>query len=109
MENNVQDLYLIEFGLARKNKIIETNEHYEMRDERKGFVGTGRFASIHAHEGIEQTRRDDLEGLAYTLIWLLKGSLPWCGLPGDTEEEKLRNIYEKKITTDILKMMPILI
>lgn len=41
--------------------------------------GTIRYASVHAHLGRTGSRRDDLESLAYTLIFLIRGRLPWQG------------------------------
>lgn len=38
-----------------------------------------RYASVHAHLGRTASRRDDLESLAYTLVFLLRGRLPWQG------------------------------
>ena len=37
------------------------------------------YASVHAHLGRTGSRRDDLESLAYTLVFLLRGRLPWQG------------------------------
>ena len=41
--------------------------------------GTVRYASVHAHLGRTASRRDDVESLAYTLLFLYKGRLPWQG------------------------------
>jgi hypothetical protein len=39
-----------------------------------------RFASINAHLGIDQSRRDDVEALAYVLLYFLEGQLSWQGM-----------------------------
>ena len=93
-------VYIIDLGLAKKYRDLSTGEHAPMR-KGKGFVGTGLFASIHAHEGVEQSRRDDLESLAYTLVWLLKGSLPWSHVPCTNEAQWLEAIYRKKVETPV--------
>ncbi|QHO47028.1 uncharacterized protein DS421_6g192790 [Arachis hypogaea] len=58
--------------------------------------GTIRYASVHAHLGRTGSRRDDLESLAYTLIFLIKGRLPWQGYQGDN---KSFLVCKKKMAT----------
>ena len=48
------------------------------------FWGTARYASTHAHLGRTASCRDDLQSLAYTLIYLAKGELPWQHLDVST-------------------------
>jgi hypothetical protein len=51
--------------------------------------------------GFEQSRRDDLEGLGNTLIYLHQGFLPWQSIKGGNIHEKYRKIMQKKISTSI--------
>ena len=88
-------LYLIDFGLAKKYRSGKTLEQIPFVNNKK-LTGTARYASIHALEGCEQSRRDDLESLGYVLIYFLNGSLPWQGLRVKTKEEKYKKILEKK-------------
>ena len=51
---------------------------------------------MNSHKGKELSRRDDLESLLYTLIYLLNGSLPWTGLKMQERSKKLVAIMEQK-------------
>ena len=92
---NQRMIYIIDFGLSKRYKDKHTGEHVPYR-EGKGLTGTARYASLFTHMGIEQSRRDDIEGIAYNLIFFCKGSLPWQGVRAKTKKEKHNLIMEKK-------------
>lgn len=93
-------LFLIDFGLAKKYRSSRSYVHIKYR-EKKSLTGTARYASVNAHLGIEQSRRDDLESLGYVLIYFNKGSLPWQGLKATTKKQKYEKISEKKMSTPV--------
>jgi casein kinase 1 len=93
-------VYLIDFGLAKKYRDPKTHQHIPYR-ENKNLTGTARYASINAHLGIEQSRRDDLEAIGYVIIYLTKGYLPWQGIKANNKQEKYHKIMEKKMTTPV--------
>ncbi|KAM7459349.1 hypothetical protein LguiA_036343 [Lonicera macranthoides] len=78
-------LFLVDFGLATRWQDSSTGLHVDYDQRPDVFRGTVRYASVHAHLGRTGSRRDDLESLAYTLIFLLRGRLPWQGYQGENK------------------------
>ena len=93
---DINTIYLIDFGLSCSfwdNSY--TQRHYKYATG-LNFVGTLRYASLNSHNGIKQSRRDDLESMIYILIYFLKGKLPWQDIKAKNKEERYKIIQQKK-------------
>jgi len=104
-----QIVYLIDYGLVKRYINTKTRAHIPYV-ENKRLVGTARYASLNTHMGAEQSRRDDLESLGYSLIYMLTGALPWQGTKGTTKRDKYDKIMEKKMDLpigELCKKLPI--
>ncbi|KAI6032112.1 hypothetical protein PISMIDRAFT_57600, partial [Pisolithus microcarpus 441] len=73
-------LYLIDFSIAKQYRNPYTHLHNEFRNC-GSFLGSHAFASISSQLGFERGRQDDIESLAYILIYFSCGSLLWLGHP----------------------------
>lgn len=83
-------LFIIDYGLARPATMKKL--HYTMR----GFIGTPRYASVRAHNMLEQSKKDDLESLFYNIAYLYYQKLPWSKL-NVSNDKKLEKIKLLKV------------
>ena len=118
-------LHLIDFGLCKLYRDPSTYEHIPMVTK-KNLTGTARYAStdlswsieqeksflsagIYAHQGCEQSRRDDLQSLMYIFVYLSKGELPWMGIKCSDKQKKYELIAVKKLnipSKDLFAQLP---
>ena len=102
IEKNRKIIYLIDFGLARYF-IDETGTHKPMITG-KNLTGTIRYASLNVQDGMEPSRRDDLESLGYIFIYCLKGFLPWQNINGSNKEKKYSAIKTNKREINLFEL-----
>ena len=61
-------LYLTDFGIS--TEYIAEGKHIQRKTD-LAFSGTYKYSSLATHEGITQSRGDDLEMLGYTLLEIM--------------------------------------
>ena len=87
--NNELTVHMIDFGFCRKYLKTDNKTHIEFKTNRS-IIGTPNFVSVNVHNGYEPSRRDDLESVAYMMIYFQLGQLEWnqphCSL------EKMREL-----------------
>jgi serine/threonine protein kinase len=88
-------VYLVDFGLSKLIIDPKTGAHIP-NTKHHGSTGTLRYMSVTAHEGQEASRRDDLQSLAYMLIYFVKGTLPWSGFSENAKAKKAADPRERR-------------
>lgn len=84
MRNTKGSLVIIDFGLSA---VLPLNYSSTIHKQKKrGFIGTPRYASIAAHQGLVQTPKDDIESLFYVIGYLVKKRAPWFQLKAPISE-----------------------
>ena len=85
-------LYLIDFGLS-KYYLTTNKKHMEERKDRK-LIGTAKFSSLNVHNGIEASRRDDMESLCYSFIAIFGKELPWRNVQEENTSKSIDSLTE---------------
>jgi casein kinase I homolog HRR25 len=111
-KNRENSVYIVDFGVARRYRNTRNGTHIPFLDG-KSTVGTVRYVSLNTHFGIgewlrfrstpghigpsfaAQTRRDDIESLAYSLLDCLR-DLPWGHIRGGSSKQLEDRVREKK-------------
>jgi serine/threonine protein kinase len=83
-----EEIYLIDFGFSCF--YVDDKVEHLPSTETQNIVGTPKYVSYHVHDGITNSRRDDLISLGYLYIYLCCRELPW-----DTLVSALPNGYEE--------------
>ena len=96
-DSTAKTIYILDFGLAKRYRDEHTHIHIPLKENRN-LTGTARYASCNAHNGLEQSRRDDMESIAYVILYFFKGKLPWQGLKCKDKNEKYAKIKEMKMS-----------
>lgn len=106
--------FLIDFGYSKEFVIDEKNFianntkkreifHYANKKDNK-IQGTPEFMAIKLAEGNRPSRRTDFEELIYTLIYLIKNTLPWSHVKGKNYLEICEKMGEIKRNINIDKL-----
>ena len=85
-------VHCIDYGLSMPLRAGGADE----RAARRGTLGAVRYASVSNQLLRPLGPRDDLEALAYSLVYLHRGSLPWSEVSAPTQREKFALIREAK-------------
>ena len=101
-------LYLIDFGIAKKFRSSKTGKLQRYKKRNK-LYGTVTFLSLNALNGEEITRKDELESLGLLFIYLYKGFLPWSKLKFKNPIEATKSVKlmrQKTSLEELCSSMP---
>src|SRR5260370_2255967 len=67
------------------------------------------YLLIKSHLGVTKLRHDDLELLAYVIVYLVKGRLPWQGIavhPGQVHHDEVLRLKQATMAKTLCKGLP---
>lgn len=97
-------LYLIDFASAKKYLSFLGLHVFKYRTILRPISYL--FGSVNALEGYTASRRDDLEALIYTLIYLRTGTLPWSNLSGRSRLDEILDLKSQIRSRELCAGLP---
>ena len=93
-------VHLVDLGIAKPFLDAASGRHVPYT-EHLSLSGTARYCSVNSSIEIEQSRRDDVEGLLFVLLYLLNGYLKWQGCKAETQEKTYQHICARKLNLSV--------
>jgi serine/threonine protein kinase len=101
IQDDINTIHIIDFGFC-KRYLDNERKHIPHRVD-KTPLGTPNYISVNVHDGIEPSRRDDLESVGYVALYMLYGKLPWDDLNDYIQDYKNVNNHMKIKKINLLK------
>ena len=92
-------IYLIDFSIAKLYRDPSTHRHNAFK-ECCGSLGSPAFSAVNSHLGCELGRWDDIESLAYVLLYFACGTLLWLGHTPSLEHVEIANMKQEILQRD---------
>jgi casein kinase 1 len=90
--HSTNKLHLVDFGFAKRYDY--DGKHIDETTIAK-IIGSPNFVSLNVHNGIEPSRRDDLESCIYVILNMLYGGLDWANARNNNTMKMLKNHTSK--------------
>jgi len=97
-------LFLIDFGMCKR---YDYDGKHISKNEITSIIGTINYVSLNVHNGIEPSRRDDLESCVYIIIYMMFGNLDWEKQvsPAVIKAQKEEQVVNTKLPSFIIEML----
>ncbi|KAI6017920.1 putative casein kinase 1 [Pisolithus marmoratus] len=103
--NETQIIFIVDFRIARKYHDMKTGNHIPFHCTHS-LTGSPAFTSINNHLGAELGHHEDLESLAYLLIYCLCGSLPWLNESSNPCSMSILGLKQKTLVKMLCSRLP---
>lgn len=102
LKSNPPNIYIVDFGLTEQ---LYNNDGEHITQRKTGsFAGTIKYMSKNTHDGLQQSRLDDLESYMYLMLHLFDVVLPWSSLHESDKKKRIRKIKKMKNEIDYRKI-----